>query len=1400
MPQQNVARLAFNRGQVSPLALARTDIDRVELSAEEQTNFMPRVLGSMMLRPGLKYVDTTLSNNYAQHLPFVFSLEDKALIEFTNMSMRVRVDDAIIERPAVSTVTRGGDFSSEDPATAFTKITNPSDLAISQNTDCAFSPDGSCLATVASSGTTTRLYTFSGTTATQSDTHGTAGGATGVAWSPDGTVLTVTHGVSPYVDNLPVTGTGTVGAALTALGTTPAGTARCPAWSPDGTMLAIAHDTTPFVSIYTYTAPATWTKLSDPSSLPAGAGLGAAWSTDGRFLAIAHDTTPFVTIYEVNGTTFTKLSNPASLPAGAGRSVAFTRDGLHMAVAHDTTPFVTIYSIDGTTFTKLSNPSTLPDGNGQAVAFSTDNQFMSVAHATSQFATIYRYVSGVWTKQTDPVTVPTGIGEATCWSPNNRFMVIGHQTTPFVSIYEAYNWLDMDGSGATSSYNGASTGSWVTASNWASNDGAAGSSFQTHTVRMIINGSALTRSGSKVRITMETTSATSVTLQKCYIGQQASSGDTYDFASAPTQITWDGGSSGFTGDINAGKVSDEITFAIDETLNYIIAFRFTSVAGTNLVSETSTSNQTQVYYKAAVDDVTTVNATGYTLWSEDVVAITLVEVFETTAGSGTPGLSLVGTLYNDAKRVQAVSVIDADVDVEHALNVVVSQGEIKFRVGSEYGEDDLISETKLTEGYHSLAFTPTTNLFFIQISANTQYTTVVAQCQVAGSGDMTLDTIYGEEDIGSLRYTQSADVVYIACRDEPPYKIERRGTNSWSFVKYLPPDGPFRSLNADSTTLTPSALSGDITVTASKDVFKEEHVGSLFKITSAGQNTDDDFTGANQFSATNVRVTGSGTQRSITIVRSGTWSATITLQRSAAEPGSWVDVATFTTNGTTIYTDDLDEQIYYYRIGIKTGNYTSGTAAVQLTYASGGIDGVVRVTGFTSRTVVDAIVLKLLGNTSGSENWKEGLWSDVRGYPTAVAIHEGRLCWSGKDRVVLTVSDSYESFDEETEGDSGPINRTIGLGPVDQINWVISSKTLVLGGQDSEFSIGTTSFDEVLTPSNFHADPVTNVGSCDVMAAKLDKAIIFTSRTGTKLYQLSYDSSIYDYVVKDLSRLVPELCEAQIVKLFYQRYPDTRVHCVLADGTVAVMVYEQEEQVNCWLTIETDGIIEDCVTLPGDIGVPEDQVYYVVQRTINGETVRYLERWALESECEGGTQNWQLDAAVEYSGAPTATLTGLDHLEGETVRVWGDGSYQGSFTVSSGAITINASVSAAVIGLTYTGRYKSTKLAYAAKQGTALTRLKKVSQFGLILQNTAQGDTANARGPRFGTHFDHLRNLPSEGPDGDFVDETYIHDQSDLDMFTIADTWSTDSRLCVEVDAPYPITLLCITFSMETNG
>lgn len=761
---------------------------------------------------------------------------------------------------------------------------------------------------------------------------------------------------------------------------------------------------------------------------------------------------------------------------------------------------------------------------------------------------------------------------------------------------------------------------------------------------------------------------------------------------------------------------------------------------------------------------------------------------ESTAASSweTGGyLKLVGTGTAAAIRTQQVTVSGGNIGVEHALRIVIARGPVVLRVGSTAGDDDYIGETTLGTGTHSLAFTPTGD-FHVQLKGTRVAATLVDSITVEAAGTLELPTPWPEDCLTELRFTQSADVIYICCDGYQQRKIERRAARSWSVVAYEPEVGPFRALNLTPITITPSDTVGDITLTASANLFKSTHVGALFRLQSSGQEETASLSGADQYTDP-VRVTGVGGQRAFSVILVGTFSATLTLQYSVGAIGSWVDYGTYTTETAVSINDGLDNQVIYYRIGIKGGGYTSGTVDATLAFSSGSIVGVARVTGYTSPTVVNASVLDNFGAATATADWWEGAWSERRGWPSAVAFHEGRLWWFGKNRIFGSVSDDYENFNDQTEGDAGPIIRTIGEGPVDNINWAMPLQRLILGTPSAELVAKSSALDEPMTPTNFNLKPASTQGSARVDAIRVDKRGIFTQRSGSAIFETAYNTDSYEYETEELTLLVPDLHDAGIRHLAVQRQPDTRIHVVRNDGTVAVLVYDRAENVLCWVELETDGYVEDVSVLPGAL---EDDVYYVVRRTINGSTVRYVEKWAQESECVGGSLNKQADAFIVSSGT---TITGLGHLEGETVVAWGDGRDLGEYTVSGGAITLSAATTTCVVGLPYEARFKGMKLATQVETGSPLNLRKRIEQIGLICKDT------HYQGLEFGPDFDTMDPLPAV-EDGAETEADTVWPSYDHDLNSFPGGWSTDSRLCLRARAPRPATVLACTIVVNTTG
>jgi hypothetical protein len=76
-------------------------------------------------------------------------------------------------------------------------------------------------------------------------------------------------------------------------------------------------------------------------------------------------------------------------------------------------------------------------------------------------------------------------------------------------------------------------------------------------------------------------------------------------------------------------------------------------------------------------------------------------------------------------------------------------------------------------------------------------------------------TPYGAQHLDGLKWTQSADVLYLCHPTLQPRKLTRTGHASWTLTPLETQDGPYLEVNAEGTkTLQPSATTGAVTITA----------------------------------------------------------------------------------------------------------------------------------------------------------------------------------------------------------------------------------------------------------------------------------------------------------------------------------------------------------------------------------------------------------------------------------------------------------------------------------------------------------------------------------------------------------------------------------------------------------
>lgn len=768
-------------------------------------------------------------------------------------------------------------------------------------------------------------------------------------------------------------------------------------------------------------------------------------------------------------------------------------------------------------------------------------------------------------------------------------------------------------------------------------------------------------------------------------------------------------------------------------------------------------------------------------FASDVSGWTDADETDATSAWATGGyLSLVGSGFNYAIRRQELTINEQG--VEHALRIKVFRGTVDFRLGTSAG-DDSIRNASLGAGEHSIAFTPSTASVWVEFANAEKRAVLVDSVEVESAGEMTLPLPYAAADVPFIRHDQSLDVVYLSCKGCPQKKIERRSTTSWSIVDYTPDNGPFEAINDTSITLTPSDLDGNITLTASKPVFQAEHVGALFKIESAGQTVSASLAGEDQ-STDPIRVTGALTSRTFNINITNTFSATVTLERSIGDVGAWEDVVSWAGAITDVYNDELTNEVIYYRLTIKSGNYTSGTAVAKLVYSGGSISGVARVLAFNSNVSVDAEVVVNMGNSGASADWYEGAWSEEEGYPSAVVLGEGRLWWFGRNRTWGSESDEYEGFDGDAEGAAGPIDRTIGRGPVANIHWAVALNRIIIGTAGSVIALRSSSLDEPLTSADLAHKDASTQGTSNVAPVKVDTDLVYVHRSTSELMYLSASGGP-EYAASRLNLLTPGLLNSGVKKLVVQRQPDTRIHALMNDGSVYILVMDPLEEVRAFLKYTTNGTVNDVVVLNGDV---EDQVYYIVQRA-NGQ---YMEKWNLESQALGAADTRLADCGVFYSeGGYSDVLTGLSHLEGQSVVVWGNSKDLGTYTVSSGQITVSERlVGPAFVGLGYDARYRSTKMMYGTRAGSAIGQTKRINSLALILVDT------HYQGVKYGPSFDYLDDLPAV-EHGTETDADHVWAELETEVIPFDGEWETDPRLCLKASAPRAATICAAVVGVE---
>ena len=543
-------------------------------------------------------------------------------------------------------------------------------------------------------------------------------------------------------------------------------------------------------------------------------------------------------------------------------------------------------------------------------------------------------------------------------------------------------------------------------------------------------------------------------------------------------------------------------------------------------------------------------------------------------------------------------------------------------------------------------------------------------------------TVYSSDEIWDIQYAQADNEMYLVDGSNPPQVLTRADHDDWTIQNATFETGPFLPENDTVTTITPSATTGSITLTASTPIFQSgtgaSHVGSLWAVEQVRSSSS--ITG--DFTADGVSLSTPNFSGSYGFTTTDTWEGTVTLQRSTNGGISWRSALAPLVDTNFDNPAETEEDGAIYRV-VMSG-YSSGTCTYTFTITDNMNKGVVRITAVASGTSASATVVNDLVDTSATTTWREGYWSDYRGWPTTVAFHQQRIVFGGSETYPQTLwfgktdPDDYTNFLEGTLDTSA---FTVALPGQNPIRWLLSQDYLLIGASGSCGKYGEQG--KAITPTSPNYQEQTRHGSAALPAVLGGDSVVYIERGARNVREFGYSLQYDKYLSPDLTILSPEITASGIKDVAFQLRPDPILWCVLNNGNIATLTYRRDQSVAAWTSQVTDGDFESVAIISS--GEDEDEVWVSVKRN----NIRYIEQFQPRDWGADDDYCWFVDSGLTYDRTATAAFSGLGHLESKTVSVWADGIVLENQIVRSGAVTIDVASSVVTIGLPYTAKLET---------------------------------------------------------------------------------------------------------------
>ena len=512
-----------------------------------------------------------------------------------------------------------------------------------------------------------------------------------------------------------------------------------------------------------------------------------------------------------------------------------------------------------------------------------------------------------------------------------------------------------------------------------------------------------------------------------------------------------------------------------------------------------------------------------------------------------------------------------------------------------------------------------------------------------------IPSTYVEADLFDIHYVQSSDVLTLVHPNYPPRELRRLGATQWTLtnISFVP------------------------TVTSPTGVAVVASFGERFNIVSITKASPGWIvcSSEHQFAkGDSVYISGVGGMIELTtgfyVVDT---EAVVGLSVKDYTTGVPVDTSLFgayTSGGKIEYGTKIFDIVNYYVVtaiaanGVDESLASASVSATNNLYVNGAFNtitwsavaGAIRYNvykiqsglyGYIGQTqalsFTDDNIAPDMGITTPIV---ETVFNSANNYPGAVSYFEQRRVFAGTinapQQIWMTRSGTESDMSYHLPvKDDDRISFKVAAREANTIRHIVPLQQLMLLTSAAEWRVSPVNSDAI-TPTTISVRPQSYIGASNVQPSIINNSMVYCAARGGHIRELGYSWQSNGYITGDLSLRAAHLFDNyEIADMCYSKSPHPLIWFISSTGLLLGLTYVPEQQIGAWHQHDTDGTFESCACVAEGT---EDHLYVVVKRTVNGNSVRYVERMA-SNAFDSPDDCFFVDSGLTYDGNNTTGTT-----------------------------------------------------------------------------------------------------------------------------------------------------------------